>query len=100
MYNFFSELNRFLLFYFVLFFFSNFSARRNSASLVQGDFTCDVSSTAQRIIKEAVGVWGRLDALINNASQFYATPICSVMEDEWEDLVRANLTSPFFSFHR
>jgi len=64
--------------------------------LVQGDLTSDVSNTAQRIISEAVGVWGRLDVLINNASQFYATPIGSVMEREWEDLVRANLTSPFF----
>ena len=50
----------------------------------------------ERIISGAVGVWGRLGVLINNASQSYATPIGSVMEKEWEDLVRANLTLPFF----
>ena len=64
--------------------------------MVQGNLTCDVSNTAQRIISETVRVWGRLDVLINNASQFYATPTGSVMEKEWDELVRANLTSPFF----
>ena len=73
-----------------------FSDRRNSAALIQGDLSCDVSKTAQRIINEAVAVWGRLDVLINNASQFYPTHLGSVTEEDWDDLIQANLASPFF----
>ena len=78
------------------FFFSHFSARSNSASLVQGDLACDVSKTAQRIIAEAVGVWGRLDVLVNNASQYFETRQGCVTEELWDKLLRANLTSAFF----
>jgi pteridine reductase len=34
--------------------------------------------------------------LINNASSFYATPIGSITEDQWDDLVGTNLKGPLF----
>jgi pteridine reductase len=45
----------------------------------------------------AVTAWqGRLDILINNASSFYATPIGTVSEEHWNDLVGTNLKAPLF----
>lgn len=40
--------------------------------------------------------WGRLDALINNASDFYPTPIATACEDDWDRLLDSNLKGPFF----
>lgn len=40
--------------------------------------------------------WGRLDALVNNASSFYPTPLGKVDEAQWEDLLNSNLKGPFF----
>lgn len=41
-------------------------------------------------------VWGGIDVLVNNASAFYQTPIASVSEQEWDDLLGSNLKAPFF----
>ena len=76
--------------------FSSYRERQNSAVLVQADLSFDVSKTAQRVITEAVGVWGRLDVLVNNASQFFPTRVDAVTEQEWTVLIQANLTSSFF----
>ena len=40
--------------------------------------------------------FGRLDALVNNASSFYATPIGDIGEREWDDLIGTNLKAPLF----
>lgn len=40
--------------------------------------------------------WGRLDALVNNASSYYATPLDKLKEDEFDDLVGSNLKAPLF----
>lgn len=42
------------------------------------------------------GFRGRLDVLVNNASSFYPTPLDTVTEAQWEDLVGSNLKTPFF----
>ncbi|MBL8840415.1 MAG: SDR family oxidoreductase [Planctomycetes bacterium] len=39
---------------------------------------------------------GRLDLLVNNASSFYATPLGSVTEEQWDELLASNLKAPFF----
>lgn len=39
---------------------------------------------------------GRLDVLVNNASSFYPTPLASVTERQWQDLVDSNLKAPLF----
>jgi pteridine reductase len=48
------------------------------------------------IVTAAVDAFGRLDALINNASSFYPTPIGSVSPAQWDDLMGTNLRAPFF----
>jgi pteridine reductase len=68
--------------------------RPDSVELIQGDLL----NTAQlpSIVTQARARWGRLDALINNASSYYATPLESVSEADWNDLVGSNLKAPFF----
>jgi pteridine reductase len=38
--------------------------------------------------------FGRLDALVNNASSFYAMPLAEISEQHWNDLVGTNLKAP------
>jgi len=59
---------------------------------------CDVSKPAdiERLIDGAVKRFGRLDCLINNAG--YHPPVKTIDEftlEEWDDIVRTNLTSHF-----
>jgi pteridine reductase len=39
---------------------------------------------------------GQLDVLVNNASSFYSTPVGSITEEQWDDLVGSNLKAPLF----
>jgi pteridine reductase len=48
------------------------------------------------LVAQAHNQFGRLDLLVNNASSFYATPIGSVDEARWDDLMGSNLKGPFF----
>jgi pteridine reductase len=48
------------------------------------------------LVAQAVGRFGRLDALVNNASAFYPTPIGVVTPAMWDDLFAANARAPFF----
>jgi pteridine reductase len=68
--------------------------RADSVSLLQGDLL-DIAALPQLVTK-AHAAWGRLDVLINNASTFYPTPIGSVGEEQWNDLMGTNLKAPFF----
>ncbi|KFB68313.1 MAG: putative 2,4-dienoyl-CoA reductase [Candidatus Accumulibacter vicinus] len=40
--------------------------------------------------------FGRLDALVNNASSFFPTPFGSIDQAAWDDLVGSNLKAPLF----
>ena len=40
--------------------------------------------------------WGRLDALVNNASAFYPTELGSLDKAHWEALVNINMRAPLF----
>lgn len=48
------------------------------------------------LIAHTVGHFGRLDALVNNASAYYATPFGKVTPTEWDDLFAINARAPFF----
>jgi pteridine reductase len=48
------------------------------------------------LVEDAARAFGRLDALVNNASSFYPTPFGTIGEDEWTDLVGSNLRAPLF----
>lgn len=69
---------------------------RRSASvvLIQADLTHTDKLSA--LTREAHGAWGRLNALVNNASTFYPTPIGKIEEQHWNDLIGTNLKAPLF----
>lgn len=69
-------------------------ARNGSAHLLQADLLA--LGTLQGLCEQAHGVWGRLDALINNASAFYPTPVNEATEADWNEIVGVNLKVPFF----
>lgn len=48
------------------------------------------------LVDAAVGHFGRLNGLVNNASSFFATPIGSIDEAQWDDLVGSNFKAPLF----
>ena len=50
----------------------------------------------QHLVRAVVEKFGRLDALVNNASSFYATPLAEVDEQQWHDLLGTNLRAPLF----
>jgi pteridine reductase len=70
------------------------AARASSCAIVQADLL-DVAKLAA-MVDEAAKAFGRLDALVNNASSFYATPVGSIGEREWNDLIGTNLRAPLF----
>jgi len=48
------------------------------------------------LVAQVVARYGRLDALVNNASSFYPTPLAEVDERQWQDLLGTNLRAPLF----
>ncbi|HEX5055137.1 MAG TPA: pteridine reductase [Gammaproteobacteria bacterium] len=68
--------------------------RPESAICVQTDLL--LTAQLPGLITRAVEVWGRLDALINNASSFYPTPVGDIDETAWDDLIGSNLKAPLF----
>jgi pteridine reductase len=49
-----------------------------------------------RIVTQGIARFGRLDALVNNASAFYPTPVGSVTPAQWNELFASNAQAPFF----
>ena len=48
------------------------------------------------IVEATLAAFGRLDALVNNASTFYPTPVGTITEEHWNDLVGSNFKAPLF----
>jgi len=48
------------------------------------------------LIAATIARYGRLDALINNASAFFPTPVGEATLAQWEALFGANVRAPFF----
>lgn len=68
--------------------------RRHSAIAVRADL--QEAESDKILIQKAVDEWGRLDALVNNASRFYRTNFGKVTEYAWDDLMNSNVKAPFF----
>ncbi|HZM44374.1 MAG TPA: pteridine reductase [Burkholderiales bacterium] len=68
--------------------------RMNSLALVQADLL--KASAASQVVKAAVKEFGRLDALVNNASSFFPTVVGEITEKMWDDLIGTNLKAPLF----
>jgi len=68
--------------------------RQDSAGIFQADLL-DLAALAL-MVGAVVEKFGQLDALVNNASSFYATPLAEVDEHQWNDLLGTNLRAPLF----
>jgi len=69
-------------------------ARPDSAAVFQADLL--ENGAPSSLVDEVLAWAGRLDGLINNASTFYPTPVGSITERHWNDLVGSNLKAPVF----
>ncbi|HSW11778.1 MAG TPA: pteridine reductase [Solimonas sp.] len=67
-------------------------ARGDSAQALQADLLDSAALPA--LAAAAQARWGRLDALVNNASTYYPTPLGQVTPQAFEDLVGSNLRAP------
>ncbi|MHC8320424.1 pteridine reductase [Pseudomonas sp. GB2N2] len=68
--------------------------RPDSVALLQADLLD--THTLAALVQSAAQCFGRLDGLINNASSFYPTPLGSIDEEIWTDLVGSNFKAPLF----
>lgn len=68
--------------------------RENGTHRIQADLA-DVTGLP-RLIEDCLARFGRLDALINNASAFFATPIGDTTAAQWDELFASNARAPFF----
>ena len=68
--------------------------RPNSVALIQADLL-DLAQLPA-IVERTLSTYGRLDALINNASSFFQTPVGEIVESDWNDLIGTNLKAPLF----
>ena len=68
--------------------------RPGSVALLQADLL-DIAGLPH-LIGETVNHFGKLDALINNASSFFPTPMEEITEKMWDDLIGSNLKAPLF----
>jgi len=48
------------------------------------------------LVARTVGHFGRLDALVNNASAFYPTPLGTATPAQWDELFASDARAPFF----
>lgn len=67
--------------------------RADSAAIAQADLAN--TQGLESLVKAALQ-WDGLDVLVNNASSFRPTPIGSIGEDDWDDLMGSNLKAPLF----
>jgi pteridine reductase len=70
------------------------SQRAKSTLVLQADLAA--FDRLPELIAHTLGHFGRLDALVNNASAFFPTPIGQATPAEWDALFGANARAPFF----
>ena len=70
------------------------SQRQYSAAVLQADLV-DITALPQ-LAAQAIACFDRLDALVNNASAFYPTPLGSATAAQWQELFGSNVQAPYF----
>jgi pteridine reductase len=68
--------------------------RKDSVALIQADLL-DLAQLPA-MIERTLASYGRLDALVNNASSFFQTQVGEITAEAWEDLIGTNLRAPLF----
>ena len=69
-------------------------ARPGSAVYLQADLL-DIDAMTQ-LVSSTLAHFDRLDALVNNASSFFPTPLGQIDQAAWDDLAGSNLKAPLF----
>lgn len=69
-------------------------ARPRSTLLLQADLA--EFDRLPELVAQCVGRFGRLDALVNNASTFTPTPLGTTTPSQWDALLASNARAPFF----
>ena len=70
------------------------SQRADSVQIFQADLA-DLAAT-RALVPAVIAHFGRLDALINNASSFYPTPLGEIDSTQFDDLFATNARAPLF----
>jgi pteridine reductase len=70
------------------------ASRPDSAVAIAGDLR--ELACLPGLVRGAVGAFGRLDVLVNNASSFYPTPLGEISAEQFDDLIGTNLRAPLF----
>lgn len=70
------------------------AVRADSAAVFRADLL-DVEALPG-LVAMVVARYGRLDALVNNASSFFPTPVGKTDLAAWDDLMGSNLRAPYF----
>ncbi len=68
--------------------------RPHSASAIQ--FDLNNIDQLKKFMDQCVETWNGINLLVNNASEFFATPIGKTTEQHWHVLMNSNLTAPYF----
>ncbi|MBZ9611774.1 pteridine reductase [Rheinheimera sp. MA13] len=68
--------------------------RQHSAAVLHANLL-DETDIAQ-LATSAIACFNRIDALVNNASSFYPTPLDSASNAQWLDLFGSNVKAPYF----
>ncbi len=68
--------------------------RADSVALIQADLLN--LSMLPNLVGDTVKRFGRLDAVINNASSFFPTVVGEINNKAWDDLIGTNLKAPLF----
>ena len=69
--------------------------RRSGSTLLLQAELADISALPV-MIEQLLAHYGRLDALVNNASAFYPTPLGTATAQQWNELFASNAQAPFF----
>lgn len=70
------------------------AARANSTVFLQADLA--EFDRLPELVGKTIGRFGRLDALVNNASAFYPTAFGTTTPAQWDALFAVNARAPFF----
>ena len=70
------------------------AVRPGSSFVQQADLT--EFDRLPELVAHTIGRYGRLDALVNNASSFAPTPIGTTTPAQWDTLFASNARAPFF----
>ena len=74
---------------------SSLERQRNDSTYVVQAELADLDALPH-MLERVLARYGRLDALVNNASAFYPTPIGTATSTQWNELFASNAQAPFF----